>query len=257
MSQFNLPRYYDTPSVNRQDVENRRLAAIAKYAPRVPWDEFVESMDWQAGEHVGLIGPTGQGKTTLMLELVKRRPFVVAFATKPFDASMDRLADEDGFRILDKWENLDPIEYPKRIIWPDARRLDSNELQKKVFSDAFQRIYVEGKWTLVIDELFYFSELLRMNDLTRMFLTQARSLKISMVNGTQRPARVPRELYSSSTHLFLWRVNDANDLQAISDLGSADGTIVRDVVRQLEKFQCLYVNTRTGLMCRTKAPSPE
>lgn len=257
MNQFQLPRYYG-PTVSARDAENRKLGAIANAAPRIPWDDFVsEYMDWQPGEHVGLIGPTGQGKTTLMLELVKRRPFVVAFATKPYDESMDRLVNDDGFIVLDAWKQLDPIAYPKRIIWPDARRLDSNEIQKKVFTDAFQRIYIEGKWTLVIDELFYFSELLRMNDLTRMFLTQARSLKISMVNGTQRPARVPRELYSSSTHLFLWRVNDANDLQAIADLGAADGMIVRDIVRQLEKYQCLYVNTRTGFMCRTKAPSPD
>jgi ABC-type Mn2+/Zn2+ transport system ATPase subunit len=42
------------------------LAAVAEAAPRVPWEDFRETMGWRSGEHVGMIGPTGQGKTTLM-----------------------------------------------------------------------------------------------------------------------------------------------------------------------------------------------
>ena len=157
---------------------------------------------------------------------------------------------------VETWQSLDPRDFPKRVLWPTAMSMDSTTLQRDVFRDAFQKIYREGSWTVAVDETYYISELLGLKSELRQYLTQARALDISLVSATQRPAWVPRELYTSCTHLFFWRVNERTDLDSISGIGTLDSRIIREIVSNLEMFQCLYINTRSGRMARTKAPAP-
>lgn len=234
--------------------EVQRMARISKDAPRIPWDLFRKGLHWQNGEHVSLIGPTGLGKTTMLLNWLPMHPFVTVFATKPRDKTMDTLIQQ-GYVRYEKWPNgLDAQEFPRRIIWPDASRIDSDKVQKEVFADAFAKVYREGNWTLALDETWYVDDILGLGRNIKMYLLQARSLDISLVSAFQRPAWVPRELYSSSTHLMFWRTNDETDLKSLSGIGFRSSALIRDVVSNLDMFQVLYINSRTGFMCRTKCP---
>lgn len=232
---------------------DERLARVAVEAPRIPWDRFVRELRWFPGEHFALIGPTGLGKTTMMFNLLPLHPYVTVFATKPRDKSMDALIDS-GYLKLAKWEPRDPIQFPRRVLWPDAKDINSHRIQTQVFGDAMARIYREGGWTVALDELWYMSQILKMDPEIKTYLLQARSLGISVLAGTQRPAWVPREIYSACTHLMFWRNNDRTDLEAIAGIGWLSADLVRETVANLEMFQCLYVNTRTGFMCRTRCP---
>jgi energy-coupling factor transporter ATP-binding protein EcfA2 len=239
------------------DENTRRLARISTEAPRIPWDDFRrEVFKWKAGEHVSLIGPTGLGKTTMLLNVLPMHPFVTVFATKPRDKTMDALIQHDGYVKFDRWPNgLDPVQFPKRVIWPDATQLNSQANQKAVFHDAFGKIYREGSWTLALDETWYVDDILGLGQDIKMYLLQARSLDVSLVAAFQRPAWVPRELYSSSTHLMFWRTNDETDLRSLSGVGFRSAALIRDVVSDLDLYQVLYINSRTGFMCRTRCPN--
>ncbi len=242
------------PLPKRADPETMRFARLSTEAPRIPWDIFIrEHFRWRGGEHVGLIGPTGLGKTTMMLNLLPLHPFVVVFATKPRDKTMDALI-QTGYIRLSRWNSLDPHQFPRRVLWPNATRLDSQGTQKAVFHDAFEKIYREGYWTVALDELWFMSNVLNMDNDIKTYLLQARSLGISLVGATQRPAWVPREFYTSCTHLFFWRVNDETDLRSLSGIGWRSADLIREVVSDLDMFQALYVNTRTGEMLRTRCP---
>jgi hypothetical protein len=200
-----------------------------------------------------LIGPTGQGKTTMLMNLLPHHPFVVVFATKPKDKTMDRLL-ATGYTKMERWVSLDPEQFPRRVVWPNATRLDSDEYQATVFHHAFMAIYREGGWTLAIDETWYMSNTLGLTRDIKQYLLQARSLEISLVCATQRPANVPLEIYDQSTHLFFWRDNDESNLRRLSGISWRSADLVRRLVSDLEPFQVLYVNTRTGEMCRTRCP---
>lgn len=224
-------------------------------APRVPWDVFVSMFEWNQGEHVGLIGPTGQGKTNLLMNLLPLRTYNVVFATKPRDSSMDRLINT-GYVKMENWSSIPPERSPRRVLWPNASTIDADERQRDVFGRAFRMIYTEGGWTLVVDEGFYVADLLGLKREMKMMWTQGRALGISFTVATQRPAWVPREMYDGSTHMFFWRITDRRDVQNIQSMGAAPTEVVTTLVQNLEQFQCLYVNTRTGQMLRTRTPAP-
>lgn len=238
-----------------QRARDMQMAKLSTEAPRVPWDKFIsEHFRWEQGEHVALIGPTGQGKTTLLTNLLPLHPYVVVFATKPRDESMSRLIRHDKYYPVKEWQRLDPKQYPRRVLWPDAGQLNSVNVQAEVFHDAFARIYREGGWTVAIDELWYIDNVLKLEMDVKLYLLQARALGISLLAATQRPAWVPLEIYDQSTHLFFWRDNDETNLRRLSGISFRSADLIRFVVSELEKFQVLYINTRTGQMFRTRAP---
>lgn len=254
---FTLPDYGRMSPDALGYARDARMAKMATMAPRVPWDVFItEKFRWLPSEHVALIGPTGQGKTTLLTQLLPLHNYVTVFATKPRDESMDRLIREGGYARIDRWVPLDPNQFPRRVVWPPAGNLDSVDLQRKVFHDAFLKIYREGGWTVAIDELWYFGNILNLSMDVKLYLLQARALDISLVVATQRPAWVPLEVYDQSTHLFFWRDNDENNLRRLSGISFRSADLIRSVVSDLEHYQVLYINTRTGEMCRTRAPKP-
>lgn len=248
-----------------------RSAKIATAAPRIPWDKFSrEYFRPVPGEHVAIVGPTGQGKTVLQNNILPKFPFVAVFATKPADRSMVDLINRQGYIRLARWNilpgvNLNPIDNPRRVLWPDATTIDSVDRQKKVFHEAFEKIFREGGkpaaspvgWAIAIDELWYFVNVLGLGMDVKMILLQGRSLGISLIAATQRPKFVPLEVYDQATHLFFFRDNDRNNQQRLSEINARDSGLIKDLVANLDMHQVLYINTRTGKMARTRAPKPE
>lgn len=241
--------------VDRYQPDWQALAIKATQAPRIPWETFLsEELDWKQGEHFALIGPTGQGKTTMLAHLTNLHPYNVVFATKPRDTTMEYFISQ-GYLRMRRWQSLDPRDYPRRVLWPDASRMDSRQLQRAVFVDAMERIYREGGWTTVIDETWYVANILKMGEFIKLYLLQARALGISLVNASQRPAFIPLEIYDQSTHLMFWRDNDESNLRRLSGISWRSADLIRSVISDLDRHQVLYINTRTGRMLRTRCPA--
>jgi hypothetical protein len=177
-------------------------------------------------------------------------------ATTPRDATMDRLLSH-GFIKMDRWRSLDAQQYPLRVVWPDASDTESSTNQRRVFKHALDSIYREGGWTVGLDELWYLVNELKLGHVIKVYLSQARSLDISLLSGTQRPADIPVMFYDQSTHLMFWRDNDETNLKRIGGISWRSANLVRHLVSNLERFQVLYINTRTGEMMRTRCPDLE
>lgn len=215
-------------------------------------------LDWRQGEHVSLVGPTGQGKSTLGLALLPRRDFVMVLATKPKDATLDALTRRRARPRYHRVRDLDsrPVDAARLLVWPRFSSSDDIATQSVVMHSALDAAFSEGAWCLFVDELYYLCEMLGLTTMLRLIWQQGRSLGISLVGATQRPAWVPLELYSQATHVFLFRHNDRRDLDRLAGIaaaGDVDPRTIRETVAHLGKNQFLYVNTRTGDMLRSRA----
>lgn len=214
--------------------------------PVLPWNTFLHRFRWEQGEHVSLVGPTGCGKTTLALALLPRREYRAVFGTKPVDPALDELVAR-GYRRMPKW-NPRPGER-KVLLWPKVKRFEDLDAQPETFRDALRSIYLERGWTVFVDEARYLVHTLKLTRELQVLWQQGRSLKISLVATTQRPAYMPLEMYDQATHLFFWRDTDKVNLRRISEIGGAiDPEEVKRVVANLGRHDFLYLNTRTGDM---------
>jgi hypothetical protein len=183
------------------------------------------------GEHVSIVGPTGSGKTMLGLNLCMligsrrakdgRPARVTVMATKPRDRTLQAL----GWPRVRDW----PPAYGQEhcVVWPSAPNPETAALRKRqAFGPIMRQIYQEGGQTVYIDEVAYFSEQppngLGMAATLTEYWQSARALDLTLVAGTQRPRHVPRAMWSECSWLFVFRVEDLDDLRRVAEVGGRD-----------------------------------
>lgn len=227
-------------------------------APFVAWDDLMPSIPWRQGEHVSIIGPTGTGKTRLALRLIEYRTQLstswhsVVLGTKPRDSTLSGLLRRDRWHRIREWP---PAPGRRRVVlWPRWRGPKDTPAQHDTFAAALDAMFAGGGWCVFADEVSYLTHQLGLTPQLEHVWQQGRSLGLSLVAATQRPAWVPRLLYSEATHVFIFRLADEGDRKRIADLGNVESAPVRRIVATLGAHQALYINTRTGRMAVTKAP---
>lgn len=219
--------------------------------PFVEWSEFLPRFKWRQGEHVALVGPTGQGKTTLALQLLPLRKWVTIVATKPRDRTLAGLARE-GYIRVGAWPP--PSDQANRVIlWPAWRDARDNRTQAAAIRDAINGVFQAGSWCVFCDDVQHLTGKLRLGGELETLWLQARSLNVSVVAATQRPRHVPLEMWNQSTHVFMWGTADEDDLRRIGGLGGASSKTIRSIVAELPRYHVLYVNNRDRKLVVTKA----
>ena len=243
------------PTSPRRSQRSRPVAPVASESingvPFVPWADFFPRFRWRQGEHVALVGPTGQGKTTLGLQLATRRDWVVVVATKPKDRTLSGLARE-GYIRTSSWPP--PALAQRVVLWPVWRDSKDNRAQSAAIREAINAIYRSGSWCIFTDDVQHLTAKLRLGDELDTLWLQARALGISVMAATQRPRHVPRTMWTQSTHVFVWGTADEDDLKQIGGMGGISSKLVRSVVAELPRFHALYLDTRRRKMAITKAP---
>jgi energy-coupling factor transporter ATP-binding protein EcfA2 len=225
-----------------------------KRPERVSWDELAETFYYEhrQGEHVALVGPTGSGKSTLavqLVQLVAARPAkdgrparVTVFATKPRDATIEAL----GWPRAKRWPP--PYGQEHVVVWPPygdpgtaARR------QRAVFEPLMREIFKEGGQTVFIDEILDFEEPLPngmgLRPLVVQYWTKARALDVTLIAGTQRPRNVARPMWSEPAWLFVFRLEDHDDLKRLGEIGGNTRGI-KEIVSELDDHEFLLARRR-------------
>jgi len=223
----------------------------AEQIPFLKWSDFLPKFRWKQGEHVLIIGRTGQGKTTLLSHILPLRQYVCLFATKAYDPVLAKqFPDFAIHREFPKKPRHD-----KMMLWPKSQGSlrDLVSEQAYVFEDALNRIFTDRGWAVAIDETHYMTQELGLGDQLALYQHQARSSGISVVSGVQRPAQIPVITYGSASHAFIGRQNEPADLKRLSNLGGVDSKKVAEIVQTLPKYEWLYLDN-TGRMepVRTK-----
>lgn len=156
-------------------------------------------------EHCTILGCTGSGKTTLASHILSRAPF----DRMPFIAvdmkGDDLLASIPRLKEIDLGEPIptEPYLYVVRPLPSDQEGVE----------DWLRRVWEKGNVGLYIDEAYLMPD----KKWLRNILAQGRSLRIPVIAGSQRPVDVPRSIFSESSHIAVFRLNDRRDKKTVSE----------------------------------------
>ena len=213
------------------------------YFPVVSYGEFLLKFKWEQGEHITLIGPTKSGKTTLALDLLSMRDFVIVLGTKAKDSTMDKLIKR-GYIRLQKWSEHD--KQRRVIVWPNIRNVQSaaeaKVIQQEVFREVLNAAFRETAWCVYLDELRYITDYLKLSEEVEILWQQGRSLDVSVVAGNQRPRHIPLLAYDQATHLFFWRDIDIENIARMSEFTGYPKDVIVNTILNLKKHEFLYMN---------------
>jgi hypothetical protein len=233
-----------------------------KGIPVVSYGEFWAEFFWQQSKHITIIGTTGCGKTTLELDLMSEREYIIFLGTKEIDDTQEELGPL-GFRIVTDPKEISLDVGHKWVLHPGRIKIrgeSAPEMRIRLrgfYQEALDYVFAQTAWAVIIDEGRFICQFLGLKDEVSLLYLQGRSQHNSVVMGTQRPAWVPLEAFDAATHLFFFKDNDRRNIQRIAELAGLDGRAVGAAVPELESTedeggQFLYYNTRTDQMMISK-----
>lgn len=207
-------------------------------------------------EHVTILGPTGTGKSTLAMEVAGLRYYVVQLMEKPRDDLLEKALKRQGYRRTT--ELPEPGGWRRVYVWPPARGPEDEPGQRVAFRATLRGAMRAGVWHVVVHEGGYLIDPLGLASDLKYILRLGRSNGVGLILCSQRPAWLPRDIYSQASHLFLFGTNDSVDLKALGGLNGMDERRVRDTVAALgaegDPHRFLYVGTRDGTLVTSRAP---
>ena len=240
---------------------------------RIDREEFItDYFDYKPGEHVSIIGATGNGKTTLALQLLKatahpKLPAVI-LAMKPKDDTIDKYradakAEGIDYRLTRTWPPRKSlwtpgtphgwVLSPKHTFDPYRDSPDHTEIFDRALLDSYKR----GNRIIFADEAVSLTKELGLGLSMDTLWTKGRSMKCGMWAATQRPAWVPRNMFDQSTHLFLDYPADKQTRDRYKEISGVDPEVILRALRQSseEEFAWVYVkpNGRRSQICVVSA----
>lgn len=229
--------------------------------PEVPWSEWWETFQRRyvatrdQAQHVTILGPTGTGKSTLAMKVAELRPYMAVLAAKPRDKHMKQMLRQGGFRKMDVLPEAG-AGVRRCYIWPPNRGPFDHDRMRSQFAGAFEHAYRVGVWHILVDEAHFMAHRLHLTEHIRDAYQMGRSNGHGIILAAQRPAWLPRDIYSSADHLFLYGTNDSADLKTISGLNGVSDRLVRDTVAGLDRDsrRFLHVDTKSGTLAITRMP---
>lgn len=225
-------------------------------AQEVDYDTFLSRFKFKQDHHVTVCGPTGCGKSVLLVEaIVPRCPYCVYFDTKPKDKTVENSAlysKEWGW--TDDPEEIHPWVHKKWVVGtkdfsdPDNTR----QAHKRIFNQTIKKIYKETGWAALVDEGRYVCDpaYCGLRDKIAQLYIQGRSDYKRVILATQRPSWVPQEAFDQASHLFFFNDDDLRNVERMAEAAGASRKHFKDILPQLEITeseggQFLYYNRLT------------
>jgi len=229
----------------------RSPAAIA----RIGRDEFLsERWDYDPGQHVTILGPTGCGKTILAQQLLVRSATPqlpgIMLVMKPRDKEVTRFLRENRWKRHVSWPPPRvPFMRPPagHCVWPRATfDFDADdENMARTFGNVLRHSYKVGDRIIMADEVVGLAQELKLGRGLNAIWTRGRSLGTGLWAMTQRPAYVPLNAYSQAEHLLIAYEPDADTRKRYGEIGGVDPKLVSAAVESLPEYHFLYLR-RTG-----------
>jgi hypothetical protein len=224
---------------------------------------LTEVWDYQPGEHVTVLAPSGGGKTQLASELLEvtmspECPAVI-LVMKPRDATVVKYAAKNKLRTVRDWPPVKDRmvarvfrEKPRGyVLWPKETGdpdID-DERHTEIFRRAIREQYRRGDTIIFADETYSLeNEMGLKTDLNRVW-TKGRSMGTGLWAASQRPRYISLWAYQSH-HLFIAKDPDESSKKRLAEIGGGiDPDVVLATIDKLERYEFIYINRDERTMC--------
>ena len=239
--------------------------------------EFLDrKFDYRPGESIGIISPTGGGKTYTGWQLLERaldqNPALKAtvLCPKPADSTTLDGAERNGFRISSaypfhkKWWQEEPRGW---IHWPSHIRNDAEKNAEHLstqFKNSLNGEYWRGGRLVFADDDALISQMYKCARETDMILTAGRSNEAGLLFALQQPkgsvstGGVSTYHYSQPVHLLLGKDGVAANRKRFTEIAMGlDPAMIDHVVSNLKVYrihdsavsELLYLDRRGPYAC--------
>lgn len=228
----------------------------------VPWETFEQwfKETWEPGQHLALIGPTGEGKSTFAVHVLKNRKYVLALDPKGEDETLAA----SGFERLVSW----PLSNKQRdriaegnpcrlIVGGSVRDAASKKQLVGLMHQVIEGVRGEGRWTVYADEFQLLADR-RMYGLDKPIeelLVAARSKGTSVVTSFQAPSWVPKAATRQATFCVVWPTRDVNMIKVVAESMGRPWQEIVAATHELPSYHVLVIPKKIHApMVITKAP---
>lgn len=229
---------------------------------------------WEPGQHMALIGTTGDGKTTHAVGILGQRKFVLALDPKGEDETLAqsgyirvRGLPQDGWRKLGAkdqrvWRDIHKrIEEGKdaRVIVGGGARTDAEDLAlQTLMRDAITYCRHAGGWTLYVDEFELLSSqrMFRLGPSIERMLITARRDRTSVVTSFQAPAWVSKHATRQAKSTVMWPIGDPDMIKMIAQGMGRNWKEIAAAADELPQFHTMTIprSKSGGPLVITRAP---
>lgn len=214
----------------------------------LPWEMFLEWMSdvWEAGQHIAIVGPTGEGKTTLAVPLLQLRKWVIALDPKGKDETLEKSGFVRCTKIpLPRKIKKDVAEEkPVRLILGGASdSIAADKALRGLMAKALEMVRAQGGWTLYADEFQVLSDakMFGLGSLVERLLVSARSRGTSVVTSYQAPAWVPKAALRQASFVMLTGNRDPNMIKQIAEAMGRDWQSLYIMCQKLPRWHALVI----------------